>query len=115
MNKKVRRAALKGALSQRVRDNALIVLDDFGLKEPKTRNVVEMMKRFELSDMVVVLSEKDDLVHKSVRNISGALVLATEGLNVYDILRHRKILATKAAIEALQTRLVGAPAEGGSE
>jgi large subunit ribosomal protein L4 len=107
LNKKVRRSALKGALSQRVRDNALIVLDDFGLKEPKTRNVVEMMKRFELSDMCVVLSEKDELVNKSVRNISGALVLATEGLNVYDILRHKNLVMTKSAVEAVTQRLVG--------
>jgi large subunit ribosomal protein L4 len=107
LNKKVRRTALKGALSQRVRDNALIVLDDFGLKEPKTRNVIEMMKRFELSDMVVVLSEKDELINKSVRNISGALVLATEGLNVYDILRHKNLVMTKSAVEAVTQRLVG--------
>jgi large subunit ribosomal protein L4 len=103
--KKVRRAALKCALSRRVEENAFTAFEKFELPEIKTQNVVEILKRFEFDDMLLVLSEKDDTVLRSCRNIPGVTVIPVAGLNVYDILRHKNVAATTAAIEGIQARL----------
>ena len=63
------------------------------------------MKRFEFEDLLLVLSEKDENVWKSARNIPGITVLPVAGLNVYDILNHKNLAATSDAIEGIQQRL----------
>ncbi len=103
--KKVRRAALKSALSRRVEEDAFTAFEKFELPEIKTQNVVEILKRFEFDDMLLVLSEKDETVLRSCRNIPGVTVIPVAGLNVYDILRHKNMAATTAAIEGIQARL----------
>ena len=67
--------------------------------------MVEILKRFEFDDMLLVLSEKDETVLRSCRNIPGVTVIPVAGLNVYDILRHKNMAATTAAIEGIQARL----------
>jgi large subunit ribosomal protein L4 len=115
--KKMRKAALVSALTQWLGEGSIIVVDDFEIDEYKTRKMADMLGKLGLSGQKVLILIEDAMpkLEASVRNIPGVGLVRAAGLNVYDILRHRKILATKAAIEALQTRLVGAPAEGGSE
>ncbi len=103
--KKVRRAALKCALSRRVEENAFTAFEKFELPEIKTKSVVEILKRFEFDDMLLVVSEKDEAVLRSCRNIPKVTVIPVAGLNVYDILRHKNLVATTAAIEGIQARL----------
>ena len=103
--KKVRRAALKSALSRRMEENALTVFEAFELSEIKTRAFVDVMKKFEFEDLLLVLSEKDETVIKSARNISGVKVLPVEGLNVYDVLDHKNLAMTSAAVDAVVARL----------
>jgi len=103
--KKVRRAALKAALSRRVEEDAFTAFDAFQLAEIKTSAVVDIMKRFGFEDLLLVLSEKDENVLKSARNIPGITVLPVAGLNVYDILNHKNLAATSDAIEGIQQRL----------
>jgi large subunit ribosomal protein L4 len=103
--KKVRRAALKSALSRRVEESAFTAFEKFELAEIKTQSVVEILKRFEFDDMLLIISEKDDTVIRSCRNIPGVTVLPVAGLNVYDILRHKNLAVTTAAIEGIQARL----------
>lgn len=103
--KKVRRAALRSALSRRCGDGALWVLDNFELPEIKTRNVVNVMSAFQLDDMLLVLPQKDEVVLRSARNLQKVTVLPVEGLNVYDVLRHRNLVITKAAAEQITERL----------
>jgi len=105
LNKQVRRSALKGALSRRVQEKALLVLDQLALPEIKTRQVVDLMGRFELSEMLVVLSERNEVVERSARNLPGVTVLTAEGLNVYDVLNHKALVMTRAAVEAVTARL----------
>ena len=62
---------------------------------------------FEWDQVLLVLSEQDEAVSRSARNIPGVLVLPVEGLNVYDILRHKNLVMTKSAVEAVTQRLVG--------
>lgn len=103
--KKVRRAALCSALSRRFADQALTVFDAFTLPEIKTRRVAGVMQAFEFNDLLLVLPEKDDTVLRSARNLPGVTVLPVEGLNVYDVLKHRNLAMTSAAVEKVVARL----------
>jgi large subunit ribosomal protein L4 len=107
MNKKTRKAALVSALSRRVEEKAFTVFDAFELKEIKTKSVVDVMKRFAFDDMLLVLSEKDEMVIRSGRNIPGVTVLPAIGLNVYDVLKHTNIAFTQGAVDAVTERLGG--------
>ena len=107
MPKKVRRAALKSALSRRAEENAVTVFDAFELSEIKTKAFVDVMKTFEMEEVLLVLTELDDTVARSARNIPGVKVLPVAGLNVYDILDHKKLAFTSAAVDAVVARLEG--------
>jgi len=107
LNKQVRRAALCSALSRRVAENGLVVLDGLELPEIKTRRIVDFMKRFELDEMLLVLDAADEKVMLSARNLPKVKVLLAEGLNVYDVLDHRNVVATQGAVAAITDRLKG--------
>ena len=107
LNKKVRHLALKSALSRRVAENAIVVLDDLALPEIKTRQVVEFLRRFELTDALIV-SSRDEKLERSARNLSAVTTLPPEGLNVFDVLRRRNIVLTRAAVDAVTARLADA-------
>jgi large subunit ribosomal protein L4 len=104
--KKVRRAALRGALSHRLREKAITVVEEFSLDGYKTRRVAEILRGLELSDtgVLIVIDQADPVVERSARNLKGVTVLRVAGLNVYDVLRHPKLLLTKAAVAAIQER-----------
>ncbi len=103
--KKVRRAALRCALSRRTEENRLTVFDAFVVPEAKTRDFAAIMGRFEFSDLLLVLDEKDELVARSARNIPGVTVLPVAGLNVYDVLKHQNLALTQSAVERVVARL----------
>lgn len=103
--KKVRRAALCSALSRRVQDEALWVLDKLELPEIKTRLMKQVLDNFGWDKVCIVLPEVDEVVRRSARNIPGLTVLPVEGLNVYDILRHGQLVLTVDALARLDERL----------
>jgi large subunit ribosomal protein L4 len=105
--KKVRRKALKGVLTMKLKDGELTVVEDFSFDQPKTKKAVEVLKNFGLdkSKVLLVLSEKDMNVIKSFRNLPKAKVLLVEGLNTYDILNADHVLITKSAVEKINERL----------
>lgn len=103
--KKVRRAALRGALSRRTGENALVVLDNILLEEAKTRHFVSLMKRFEFEKVLVVVPEVDAALDRAARNLPNVTVLPVVGLNVYDVLRHQSLLMTVGAVEGVTERL----------
>ncbi len=105
--KKVRKKALKGVLSMKLKDGELTVIEDFTFDEPKTKKAIEVLKNFglEKSKVLLVLSEKDNNVIKSFRNLPKAKVLLVEGLNTYDILNADHVLVTKSAVEKINERL----------
>ena len=107
--KKVRRAALRGALSQKVREGALTVVEGFGLSEYKTKRMAEILTGLGLAGKtaLIVIEAADPHVEGSARNLPGVGVVRAEGLNVYDVLRHAHVVVTKAALEAIHTRLAG--------
>ncbi len=105
LNKQVRRAALRGAISRRVQEKKLVILDQLSFPEIKTRQVAELLERFELDSAVIVLSSKDEVVVRSARNIPGITVLPAEGLNVYDVLLRDNLVMTQDAVSAVTERL----------
>jgi large subunit ribosomal protein L4 len=103
--KKVRRAALCAALSRRVEDGTLWVLDRISLDEAKTRRFKEVVDAFDWDKVLVVLPEKDAVILRASRNIPGVVVLPVEGLNVYDVLRHRHLALMADAVPRIVERL----------
>ena len=103
--KKVRKGALVSALSSRFGEGAIVVLDSFELPEIKTRQVAKFMKDFEFSQALVVVSSDNENLHKSARNIPDVKVLRDDGLNVYDLLRHKNIVMVRDSVEKIQERL----------
>ncbi|WP_457643202.1 50S ribosomal protein L4 [Persephonella sp.] len=105
--KKVRKKALKGVLSMKLKDGELTIVEDFTFDEPKTKKAIEVLKNFGLdqSKVLLVLAEKDQNVIKSFRNLPKAKVLLVDGLNTYDILNADHVLITKTATEKINERL----------
>ncbi len=107
MNKKERRAALRSALSKRVADGAVVVIDDLRFDDYKTREVAQLMERFGLGSALFVMPELDEKFARSARNIPTVTVLPTVGVNVYDVLRRDHLVLTRDAVDALAERLGG--------
>ncbi len=106
LNKKVLRSALVSALSRRVAESSVVVLEDWQLEGIRTRHVVDFMRRFELSDMLLVAS-RDETLERSARNLKSVTMLPPEGLNVYDVLHRNNLVMTRAAVDAVTARLAG--------
>ena len=104
--KKVRRLALKMALSARLSEGNMVVIDSLGLNEIKTRDFVNVMKNFQFDDCLVVTPDKDPVLIKSARNAVGYKVMPVIGLNVYDILKYSKLMLVKDSIGRLEERLM---------
>ena len=102
LSKKEKRAALKAALSLKRKDGKLILLDGFPLAGYKTRQILEVLRKFEIDNALIVTGEKNPFLERSARNIPKIQVLRYEGLNVYDILNHEHLILLSAAIEKIQ-------------
>lgn len=104
LNRKVRRLALKSALSQKVIDNDLLILEDLNFEKVKTKDFVKVMDALNVDRKVLFVATKDEdtnKAHLSMKNIKNASLLTIEGLNIYDIMNANKIVFTeKAAVEA---------------
>ena len=106
--KQMRRAALCSALSLRQGEGALTVIDSIEVPEFKTRRVLEMLEGLGLAgdSVLIVIAEPDLHLERSARNLPRVTVLRAGGLNVYDVLRHTRLLVTQAALAAVEARLV---------
>jgi large subunit ribosomal protein L4 len=107
VNKKIRKQALKMALSSKCKENQVVVLDGLGLDEIKTKAFVEVLQAFDMDSVLVVIPERDDVVEISARNVPHTKVLRPEGLNVYDILRYQNLMLIKEAVPKIETALLG--------
>ncbi|MBS3754430.1 MAG: 50S ribosomal protein L4 [Desulfobacterales bacterium] len=103
--KKVRRLALKMALSAKYQDNEIIVLDGFALDQVKTKAVASVLRNLSLEKPLILINEADEKLELSSRNIPGAKVLRVEGLNVYDILNHKTLVLLEPSIKGIEGRL----------
>jgi len=104
--KKVRRLALRMALSARNGEGNLIVVDSLSLAAIKTKDFVKIMSNFQFDDCLVVTATNDSVVSKSARNAVGYKVIPVSGLNVFDILKYSKLMLTQDCLAKLEERLV---------
>jgi len=103
--KKVKKQALRVALSARAAEGKLLVLNQFELKEIKTKSFVEILERLGMEKALIVIGGENFNLERSARNIPGVKVLRVEGLNVYDVLNHENLILVKDAVEKIQERL----------
>jgi large subunit ribosomal protein L4 len=104
--KKVRALALKHALSAKAKAGELVVLETAAVANGKTKSLKEAFRKLELSNALIIDgSELEPGFARAARNIPNIDVLPVQGINVYDILRRRKLVLTKAAVAALEARL----------
>lgn len=104
--KKVRKLALKHALSSKIATGDLIILDDAALPAAKTSDLLGKFAKLDLANALIVGGEELDMNFAlAARNIKDIDVLPAQGINVYDILRRNKLVLTKAAVEKLEARL----------
>ncbi len=102
MNKKEKRAALKSVLTAKVEEKKFIVVDEIKLDEIKTKSIVNMLKGLDVSKALVVLEDGNTNAEISARNIADVKTAKTNTINVYDILKYNTVVATKAAVEAIE-------------
>ena len=103
VNKKVRRLAMKSALSAQLADECIVVVDDLKLDAPKTAEMKKIFANLGVSDhTLVVVPDVDVNVSRSVRNIKGAKTLLVNTLNVVDILKYDSLVLTREAVEKIQ-------------
>ncbi len=107
--KKMRRLAVKSALSTRVQDGDLIVIEDIQLPEPKTREVARLLENLEAKNTaLLVLPERDEVVERAARNLPGVGIALADRLNAYDLLAVDKVIMTKNALARVGEVLAGA-------
>lgn len=102
MNKKEKRAALKSVLTAKVEEKKFIVVDEIKLDEIKTKSIANMLKGLDVSKALVVLEDGNTNAEISARNIADVKTAKTNTINVYDILKYNTVVATKAAVEAIE-------------
>lgn len=104
--KKVRRLALKMALTSKLQENKLLVVDRFDLERIKTKTFIGMMDALNLENALIITDQKDEHLELSSRNVPKVKVLRSEGLNVYDILKYNRLVLLESSIKAIEGRLL---------
>lgn len=104
--KKIRKLALKMALSSKLTDENIVVLDQFDLQEIKTREFVDVMQTLKLTNALIVIDGDNENLMKSSRNVPDVKVMKSDGLNVYDILKYQTLVLLEPAIKKIEGRLL---------
>ena len=102
MNKKEKRAALKSVLTAKVEEKKFIVVDEIKFDEIKTKNVANALKNLNVSKALVVLEDGNVNAELSAKNIAGVKTAKTNTINVYDVMKYNTVIATKAAVKAIE-------------
>ena len=102
MNKKEKGLAIKSALTSRVIENKLYVIDNISFDEIKTKKMMGMLSKFDIDKAIIVMDKKDDNVILSARNIPTVTTVTSNALNVFDILKYDKMIISKAAVAQIE-------------
>lgn len=102
LNKKVRRAALRSALSAKLADENLVVVDEFDLSEPKTKEMVKILNNLSADNALIVTDVPVTSVVRSASNLQGVKTAIATALSVYDILNHDKFVVTQDAVRKIE-------------
>ncbi len=102
VNKKVRKLAIQSALSMKVADKSIIVLEDLALEAPKTKLMAGILNHFDATKALIVTAGKDAAVVRASGNIQGVKTLPADSVNVYDLLNYDKLVITKDAVRKVE-------------
>ena len=105
LNRKVKKAALRSALSVRLKEEKLTVLNALNFEQISTKGFVEVLNRFEFAGTLIVIEQADAVVELSARNLPNVKVLRAEGVNVYDVMKYPNLLLTEGAVSQLEGAL----------
>ncbi len=105
LNRKVKKSALRSALSLRYKEEKMTVLKELQVEKISTKDFAEFLKRFELDNVLVVIDGSNTNIELSARNIPYVKVLRSEGVNVYDVMKYRNMLITAEAVSKLEGAL----------
>lgn len=100
--KTMRRVALTSALTSKVNNQEMVVLESLAFDAPKTKQVVALLNAFEAKKTLIITAESNEAVYKSARNIEGVEVLPVNNINVYDLLKYPKVMITKDAVTKIE-------------
>ncbi|MBW2557391.1 MAG: 50S ribosomal protein L4 [Deltaproteobacteria bacterium] len=104
--KKVRKAALRSALSMKVKEDKVTILRDFPMEEIKTKRFKEVLDRFELGKTLFVLDERNTILEKSSKNIKNVKMMRSEGINVYDLLNYDDLVLLESSVKKIEGALL---------
>jgi large subunit ribosomal protein L4 len=102
VNVKVKRIALKSALSSKVADSELIVFDALNIEAPKTKEMVKVLKAVDVDKALIVLADKDETVERAAANIPGVKTTLVGTLNTYEVLKYKKLILTKDSVAKIE-------------
>jgi len=105
--KKVKRLGLKMALSSKLKEDNLVVLDELDLDRIKTKEFLEVMEALNILNALIVTEKTNEHLVLSSRNVPGIKVLKVEGMNVYDILKHKNVVLLESSLKSIEGRLLG--------
>lgn len=105
VNRKVRKAALKAVLTQKLRDGELKIIDRIEIPQIRTKAMLSVLEQLGLESALILLPTRDEAVEKSARNIPSVKVLPVEGLNVYDALLYRNLVIVQGCLERIEQRV----------
>jgi len=100
--KSMRRVAMKSALTSKVQDNQMVVLESLSFEAPKTKNMVEVLKAFDAKKTLIVTGDSNEVLYKSARNIADVQIMPVNNINVYDLLKFEKLIITKDAVSKIE-------------
>lgn len=107
MPRKARRLAVKSALSEKVNNKTIFVLDEITLAQPKTKAVLELINNFEIGDAkALIITEGNEIVERCARNIQGVKAVAVESINIFDLLHHEVLFISEGAVKKIEEVLV---------
>ena len=100
--KSMRRVAMKSALTSKVQENQMVVVEALSLEAPKTKQMVEVLKAFDAKKTLIVTGESNEVLYKSARNIADVQIMPVNNINVYDLLKFEKLIITKDAVSKIE-------------
>ncbi len=100
--KSMKRVAMKSALSSKVKEENVVVIDSLKMESPKTKTVAELLKKLSVSKALIVTGDVEMNAYKSARNIEGVSMIPCNNINVYDIVKYEKLILTQDAVKKLE-------------
>ncbi|MPM82837.1 50S ribosomal protein L4 [bioreactor metagenome] len=100
--KSMKRVAMKSALSSKVKEENVLVIDSLKMEAPKTRTMAELLKKLSVKKALIVTGDVEMNAYKSARNIEGITMVPCNNINVYDIVKYEKLILTQDAVKKIE-------------